>query len=113
MKTNHTPGPWRIDYNGKDSADAVPRIKGNSVENVAFIPAYEHPRPEMQANARLIAAAPDLLGALEKCSALLDAVIVAGKCAAFADLTESPMGNIIDPASEARAAIAKATTPQS
>lgn len=64
MNTTHTPGPWRIDYNGEDPEFAAPRIKGNSVENVAFIPAYEHPRAEMDANARLIAAAPELLEAL-------------------------------------------------
>jgi len=56
---NHTPGPWEAHENGhiyaEERASAVARIFENSY----------HRDGEAQANARLIAAAPDMLTALE------------------------------------------------
>lgn len=55
MSTEHTPGPWRV------SAD------GNDVENVSGAGVCTMYADETeQANARLIAAAPDLLRACER-----------------------------------------------
>lgn len=70
----HTPGPWRAEHTGYywqvSSAegtvtDACPSqfIGGGTIEN---------PSPREKANARLIAAAPDLLEALQKLVALHD-----------------------------------------
>jgi len=56
---NHTPGPWEAHENGhiyaEERANAVARIFEN----------YYHRDGEANANARLIAAAPDMLAALE------------------------------------------------
>jgi len=55
MKTKHTPGPWK--YNGKTD------IYGASGATICELyRGYEH-ISECQANARLIAAAPDLFKA--------------------------------------------------
>ena len=67
MKTaNHTPGPWEAHENGhiyaEERASAVARIFENSY----------HRDGEAQANARLIAAAPDMLAALERFDVYLD-----------------------------------------
>ena len=51
----HTPGPWGLDGN---------LIEGPDGERVACITAYSRRTPKQKANARLIAAAPDLLEAL-------------------------------------------------
>lgn len=61
----HTPGPWRLEYH------ATQEGKGGTMENwviggdghlIIKLPAWSKVQ---QANARLIAAAPDLLDALE------------------------------------------------
>jgi len=63
---NHTPGPWEAHENGhiyaEERANAVARIFEN----------YYHRDGEAQANARLIAAAPDMLAALERLDVYLD-----------------------------------------
>lgn len=54
--SNHTPGPWRT--------DGWTIIAGNAI-NIAYTrTAIAEREEEQQANARLIAAAPDLLAAL-------------------------------------------------
>lgn len=75
--SNHTPGPWRyISRNLDDKAPwcsripfAIERALGTAVAPVADIvanPLVEVcDQPHAEANARLIAAAPDLLAALE------------------------------------------------
>ena len=71
MKTQHTPGPWSVKPLENDPLDLLNPSKNGSwiisetndiISHVGF-PANE------QANARLIAAAPELLAALEKISA--------------------------------------------
>lgn len=70
--TKHTPGPWRTDNNiGRKSelgvvADAAPCVIATMCNAKAW-------PVEAKANARLIAAAPDLLAALEK---LIDHVAI-------------------------------------
>lgn len=60
----HTPGPWAV--NDDDPTEVVTR-HGRLV-------AACHYRGEAKANARLIAAAPELLEALLDCAAYLDAL---------------------------------------
>ena len=59
MNTQHTPGPWYIDGQNESAAIGYRAI----VDNEGFT--ICNPSPMGQANARLIAAAPDLLAALE------------------------------------------------
>ena len=60
----HTPGPWRTCPNTPSLVQAVGR-KGDDIIAQAFDPVPYIGIPEMWANARLIAAAPDLLRVLE------------------------------------------------
>ncbi len=69
MKTNHTPGPWTIDrLIGRISGGTYPSIVGFRVP----CSQYEHETAEVEANARLIAAAPEMLEALEEIISTLD-----------------------------------------
>ncbi len=73
-ETKHTPGPWTIEY----KPGYATRGNSHAVINAerypaAFVPAWNDPEPgevfaadEAIANARLIAAAPDLLEALDE-----------------------------------------------
>lgn len=111
MKTNHTPGPWLIagttiyaltQYTGNSDtmrthlADGINRFSARvSSDN----PERDGGAPpeEIQANARLIAAAPELLEALRLAEDLLSSYLPSHKPASLLNL------NVI------RAAIAKAT----
>jgi hypothetical protein len=55
MKTTHTPGPWQFDTD----SDTIDSADGRQLAGVFG------PKLEAHANARLIAAAPELLAALE------------------------------------------------
>lgn len=57
--TKHTPGPWHI------GMKPGPMIYGSKGEQVADLTARLLPDDETTGNARLIAAAPELLAALE------------------------------------------------
>ena len=65
----HTPGPWVVDRSHPDWVEGT-TIWANDVV-IAHAVADQHHQTE--ANARLIAAAPDLLAALEACLHRLDA----------------------------------------
>jgi hypothetical protein len=60
MNTKHTPGPWRENSQG-DSEYIFSEVYGA----IAIIPHGGIHRDEHKANAQLIAAAPDLLDALQ------------------------------------------------
>ncbi len=60
MKLNFTPGPWRTTGPNVRAGDALICYAMNHHANA------QTPEPEKLANARLIAAAPDLLLALER-----------------------------------------------
>lgn len=64
--SGHTPGPWRID--GLTKRGVYARITGGDWYYFAkvVVKFADEPSPVGAANARLIAAAPDLLEALEK-----------------------------------------------
>ena len=110
MRTAHTPGPWslsasfdRVERRVKHG-DNPPLVWGIA-SGISAHPDYM-PRAEQIANARLIAAAPDLLAALAGCA---DALREAGKDFAQANkLAARP--NLYELHERcARAAIAKAT----
>lgn len=65
--SKHTLGPWRTVL-GYDNAYTIVTGKDYSLECVALIKST----PSCQANARLIAAAPDMLEALKRCVELMD-----------------------------------------
>lgn len=96
--TEFTPGPWQLkqhDHNHWAIQDSGVKVIANLISNAP----YQPNTIELPANARLIAAAPDLLAALE------DAL------RPFSEPTRNPGGNPIgepDWCKTARAAIAKA-----
>src|SRR5690606_11039817 len=70
----HTPGPWKSEYHGKESHAIIGgSANGRDWTIIAEIhdPVGYVPRSERSANARLIAAAPDLLAA---CKAVLNEI---------------------------------------
>jgi hypothetical protein len=70
VKTTHTPGPWEVDGDGfvvGGEGDA-PNADFVSLRFITALTVSRHHRPdqrEQDANARLMAAAPDLLAALK------------------------------------------------
>lgn len=74
-QAQHTPGPWKASWthrinNGRRTGTHVVMREG-SVNEHYWIPQFEGGE-EDEANARLIAAAPELLEALKKINSLLD-----------------------------------------
>lgn len=74
MSAKHTPGPWRYTSRNVDN-------KANWASRIPFAIEVEHgaavapiadicDQPQAEENARLIAAAPDLLFALKACAAV-------------------------------------------
>ncbi len=107
--SKHTPGPWRFSDNTKwwktnPFSVTVPK-KGVHGTAVANIPARATiSMEEAQANARLIAAAPDLLEALDSLARYADT------CELFIKETHPGKAAALrERVTNARAAIAKAT----
>jgi hypothetical protein len=72
MNTNHTPGPWQV--RGRTNvfpAGGTSRIIANCAGYSTNGPDWEEVNEENEANARLIAAAPDLLAALRMVALLI------------------------------------------
>lgn len=72
----HTPGPWQVCHNVAYSAPCVCGPNGFGDPTIAtliapghFLREDETPEQRAEANAKLIAAAPDMLAALQKMSA--------------------------------------------
>ena len=61
MNTQHTPGPWKV---RKNEPWVIAKAYGN-MKSVVHLNYSADPSEEQRANARLIAAAPDLLEALK------------------------------------------------
>lgn len=74
---NHTPGPWKAEPGPSKQWRVVPHYDGYDRRSVATtIPVAGEPHIDPEANARLIASAPELLAALEE----LVAAQVCGPC---------------------------------
>ena len=68
MNTKHTPGPWKVKHSEtKDSFNVIGTIPGR-LYKVCRCPylRQEWDKKEAEANAKLIAAAPELLEALQE-----------------------------------------------
>lgn len=98
MKNQHSPGPWTVS-NPKDPHYSRAVSSGNGYADVAFCGSF--PLVQAQANARLIAAAPDLLAAL----LLIERICNLDNTILTTDAEYPTLGEY------ARAAIAKAVGP--
>ena len=103
MNTKHTPGPWHVD---RDAFERAARLRGG--DNMRLILRWDafarRGSIEAEANARLIAAAPDLLEALQMLSE------TAGRVAQGAPVVdERGLNTLAHSISAALAAINKAT----
>lgn len=93
-----TPGPWEVEDNGYFyDINAVRGTVGNVCSSASWFDNDEHRGPVAMANAQLIAAAPELLGALRDIITCFDKGV---------PLDEENCGHEFD---KARAAINKAT----
>ena len=108
MSTQHTPGPWEV-KKGAAMLNSVCTVYGTEdgwVDIAAPIPMADDYRAESSANARLIAAAPDLLEALKSAvDTLTDPRIGQWSYMEGSEI----YSDFKDAADAARAAIAKAT----
>lgn len=81
-ETKHTPGPWHVGERRADDNTLPISDLGNGAKGSAL--AYVSPRPfyadSQEANARLIAAAPEMLECLRKCVEFLEDEIGASAC---------------------------------
>jgi hypothetical protein len=68
-RSEHSPGPWRPTKPGGAVLDAKARVVAHVAPRPAVVPT---PREERVANARLIAAAPDLLKACAMAQRLIE-----------------------------------------
>jgi hypothetical protein len=98
MTLKHTPGPWKLRLGTGVQYDYIIETKGG-----ALIAAYPHysgaTKKVTKANARLIAAAPELLAIVEAMAFELNMHLSAGNTSPFSS----------DTTLKVRAAIAKAT----
>lgn len=101
--TQHTPGPWYVSAkNPFRVIESGPRsLSLAKANNKHLSVTTELTETEAKANARLIAAAPDLLASLQEVTATL------------AWLNSDDSAHIMEQTDRARAAIAKATGEQS
>ncbi len=100
MKTTHTPGPWELQEITHASEGLVYFVKGANAT-------VQHKSKDTagEANARLIAAAPELLAALQRAEALLSIAYNPG----IEDSVTLAATSCQWATNAARAAIAKAT----
>lgn len=100
-EAKHTPGPWFTHREGFSTIYVEARICGGLLQEIAACGPTAEGSAQQEANARLIAAAPELLGALQ---ALDEAY-----CRAGTPLTREERAEDRRRLITARAAIAKAT----
>jgi hypothetical protein len=104
MAAQYTPGPWHVSGDGGG-------IWSRPNDPSVAVAVSNRPLAERDANARLIAAAPDLLAALDMCRAIIKFHCKPERCCAFS--IESEPFSALDAHDAAVAAIARATqTPE-
>lgn len=118
METKHTPGPWKVSQVVPNSELPKGKRKTGYSGSIGYV-WTDRPYPggvclaevrghyvgEEEANARLIAAAPDLLAALEAVNGMLDNFPgFDSRAVPFTDKATGNIGQVV------RAAIARATT---
>ena len=103
MQNKHTPGPWASNRSVFSSSATTEIHIGNPSHTcaVVYIDNLGKHKEEQEANARLIAAAPDMLAALSAYVAAINGL-------SRQQVEECPFA-VIDCVHAARAAIAKAT----
>jgi hypothetical protein len=113
MSTKHTPGPWFVKKTAM-SCFIDARIGGGMLQEVAWCGQTATPE-HMDANARLIAAAPDLLEALNRLLITAECVKRQADNSGKTPYTDwrSAVDDLTKVSDKARAAIAKATGEQS
>lgn len=75
MTTPHTPGPWRLRYGKRFEYDYL--LKAGKDTPIAYWSNFKiRTKKESKANARLIAAAPDLLEALQEVLPMLEQLLM-------------------------------------
>jgi len=107
MTQKHTLGPWTADFEGEDDYDGVP-ITAKDRDRyvpVANVPVYYADRPEREANARLIASAPELKEQRDELLEALEALLLQALQSELNSASHEYGSEAID---NARAAIAKA-----
>jgi hypothetical protein len=79
-QTKHTPGPWRVARQNPSPTTGEWMIAGGKPGYLAEI--RDCGSGDVTANARLVAAAPELLAALQQCADYLDCIpeAAAGGC---------------------------------
>ena len=72
--TQHTPAPWRVEHDEADVYVLMDALGGEEDDHLLVYAADRTEKPEQRlADARLIAAAPDLLRLLDEAVAALEA----------------------------------------
>ena len=108
IKTSHTPGPWtyecqnageigskdKVSVRADDGSIALIKrvMQNNGRDTFGNAVVVHRPLAEVKANARLIAAAPDLLAALQELRAASELLYQAGRIDALAFVNA---GNVI------------------
>jgi hypothetical protein len=104
--SGHTPGPWCVAGTDPNLQPVVSTVKGD----LELVTCWHHCIGSMEAqahaNARLIAAAPDLLEALRK---LTDNAVAARGCGLNDDADGIVSSALFDAIMQARAALSRAT----
>jgi hypothetical protein len=101
--SKHTPGPWQVNHIDGEKFRIVDSRDMLELSNIATVHFHDDEEGETKANAKLIAAAPELM------TALLQIIEEAGLRMGFAEADGAVFGTINRMAYCARQAIAKAT----
>ena len=110
--TKFTPGPWVVDFGG--TTGHIKSVAKNKSSNTPTVARYDIGIPgvseaEQYANARLIAAAPELYGALDEAVKDLVAYQVNARMASKDDSRWEGVSELVQPAIDScRSALAKA-----
>ncbi len=100
MSTSFTPGPWSFHFDEMDDAHHITstqRVNRRLIPIAKVSVGYTGPvETDQQANARLIAAAPDLLEALKEGRRAIGDHFVPDHCYATGPLTGDPIRDLVE-----------------